>query len=177
MKKAVQTVRARHGERYVWKTEHADLSSPSKDGMGYVPDGPIVNGQRTRMVIWDMIDGTTRKPRPAGESEPIREAYALTPDPKDWLAGDPPPPPPPPDEIGKLRNELHAAVADLLGKYDAQQRTLDGNTSTLALLVGDVEALKHAPPPVAVIPKLRVRGSTGRSFGHGHSVDLPVVAE
>lgn len=92
MEKAVATLRARHGDRWVWKTEHANLSSPSKDGLGYVPEGPIVHGQHTVMFIFDMINGTTRKPSPRGRSEAARLAYVLAVPPKDWLTGTTPPP-------------------------------------------------------------------------------------
>lgn len=183
MKKAVQTIRSRHGLRYVWKSEHSNLSSPSKDGMGFVPleEGAIHEGERRRMFIWDMINGTTRQPNEAGESEPIREAYVLTPEPKDWLAGTNPPPdvppqPPSPDVIASLRAEI-AELRTTQRKHDADLGRIDAAALRLA---DRVEQLEHKPDPVPQpqpLPKLRVRGSTSRAFGHGHTIDLPVVQE
>lgn len=162
MEKAVQTIRARHGLRYVWKTEHSNLSAPSKDGMGYVPDGVVTHGERMRMFIWDMINGTTRQPNPQGESEPIREAYVLTPEPKDWLAAPQPEPepqpqpvpqPPPPSED---INRLWAAITELTGR---------------------LEALERKPDPVVTLPRLRVKGKTANALYHQHMVDLEVIQE
>lgn len=88
-RKAVETVRARHGSRWATKTEHANgWASAGKDALVFVPDDPMVEGARARMFIWDMIIGDTRQPKDPHESEPIREAFLLVPEPKDWLSGD-----------------------------------------------------------------------------------------
>lgn len=176
MAKAVETIRARHGLRYVWKSEHSNLSSPSKDGMGFVPleEGTIIEGQRKRMFIWDMINGTTRQPNDAGESEPIREAYVLTPEPKDWLAGSQPPPdnPPPPDadEIEKL----WAEVGELRTLVRHIDQALVDTDATARMLADRVTQLERKPDPVMKLPRMRARGSTGRAFGHAHPNDLEV---
>lgn len=168
------------------KAEGWGLTKAPPGGHGW-----IVNGQNYRVdklchpqgFINDILGSSG-----AGESKPQWSPNAdANGNPSNWAPaiGDVPPPPPPDnpppasDDLAKLRNELHAAVADLLGKYDAQQRAIDGMTSTLALLAGDVEALKHAPPPVAVLPKVRIvtasdapELSTGSRFGHSHSIRL-----
>ena len=175
MRKAVQTIRARHGLRYVWKTEHADLSSPSKDGMGYAPEGDVVNGQLVRMFIWDMINGTTHQPNAAGDSEPLREAYALTPEPKDWLTGEDPPPPPPPDDLIKLRAEVATLKADLAAlrtRVTACEMENEAQDDDIARLLQRVLAWESKP-----LPKLRVKGGTSRTFAHAHAIDLEVVPE
>lgn len=88
-RKAVATVRARHGGRWVCKSEHnLGWGSDSKDAVGRVADGVTpVHGQKCRMFIWDMIVGDTRQPKPRGESEEARDAYALIPEAFDWLTG------------------------------------------------------------------------------------------
>jgi hypothetical protein len=166
MKKAVQTIRAKHGLRFVWKTEHESLVAPSKDGMAFVPEseGPIVNGKRMKMFIWDMISGTTRQPQPAHESEELREAYVLAVEPKDWLAGDQPPPPPPSDNtlplkarIAELENLLVQANAKLssveralenirieLSEANVQRQFLHGR---VAELEKELNELKNKPEP------------------------------
>src|SRR5690606_2774880 len=71
MRKVVETVRARHGERWVWKSEHpTGYSHASKDAIAYVPAGVIEHGQEMPMFIWDMINGTSLQPNPAHDSEP-----------------------------------------------------------------------------------------------------------
>lgn len=86
MEKAVATIRARHGDRWVWKTEHSNLQAPSKDGLGYVADGPIMHGQATIMFLWDTINGTTRKVNGAplvSLPDSPRAAFVLAVPPKD----------------------------------------------------------------------------------------------
>jgi hypothetical protein len=125
MEKAVQTIRARHGQRYVWKTEHANLTAPSKDALGCVPEseGEIRHGKRMKVFIWDMINGSTREPQEAHESEPLRSAYVLTPEPKDWLTGAEPQPEPEPSQPDPVPSQdialLKRELAELRGRFDA----------------------------------------------------------
>lgn len=94
-KRAVQTVKARHGDQWATKTEHANgWVSQSTDALVFVPGGAI-HGERQPMFIWDMINGTTRDVLPAHESEPRRLAYTLAPMAFDWLADIPAPGPEP----------------------------------------------------------------------------------
>ncbi len=131
MEKVVQTIRARFGHRWVWKTEHVSLMAPSKDGLGYVPEGEVVHGRHTSMFIWDTISGGTRQPnRQPLVSEEARMAYVLTPEPKDWLGtpeapAQPQPQPPAPQapdlaacieafaSISATLNEMRKDLADL----------------------------------------------------------------
>lgn len=136
MEKAVATLRARHGLRWVWKTEHQSLIAPSKDGLGYVPEGEIEHGRLTTMFIWDTINGGSRKLNAAPlVSEEARPAYVLAVTPKDWLASEPAPPvvtPPaqPPAEPGYLPpyiaalDALTAALGALVAKVDGLERTV-----------------------------------------------------
>lgn len=117
MEKVVQTIRARHGLQYVWKTEHQTLIAPSKDGMGFVPNELPAHGRLTPMYIWDTISGTSRKPNaPPLISEELRSAYVLAPEPKDWLGGATPVPTPPPPatvDLSPVLEELTAIKARL----------------------------------------------------------------
>lgn len=95
-RKAVATLRALHGPQWVCKSEHnLGWPSASKDAVGYVPSGTAIHGQKVSMYIWDMINGVSRQPNPRGEADAPREAYALVPDPEDFLGGGPVTPPPP----------------------------------------------------------------------------------
>lgn len=125
MEKAVATIRARHGLRWCWKTEHASLIAPSKDGLGYVADGDVVHGRSTTMFIWDTINGGSRRLNAAPLlSEAARKAYVLAVAPKDWLAGDPTlPPVPPPDNT---TSDLLQQIKEVLKKLEAiEKRTSD----------------------------------------------------
>lgn len=150
MEKVVQTIRARHGLRYVWKTEHASLIAPSKDGLGYVADGEVTHGKLTVMFIWDTISGTTREPYgPPLISEAARPAYVLAVEPKDWLAGTPaqppnplptPPPPPPPANLA----EMLQRVLDQMAMLETRINALD---SANRVIQADVLELKNRKAP------------------------------
>lgn len=137
MEKLVATLRAKHGMRWVWKTEHATLIAPSKDGLGYVPDDVVQHGHLTDMFIWDTINGGSRKLNPAPlVSEELRKAYVLAVEPKDWLAGgDPvpvptpgtpaePPAQPPADSV--VPEAIAEALKALASKVSALQETVHG---------------------------------------------------
>ena len=86
-RKAVATVRARHGGKWVCKSEHnLGWGSDSKDAMGYVPDGPVVHGAKAKMFMWDMVTSAGNV-NPRGSAETAREAYVLIPEAFDWLTG------------------------------------------------------------------------------------------
>ena len=100
--RGVATIRARlrgrSGERWVHKTNHSNLSSPSKDAVAYVPSGVVSHGEKMEMLMWDMIDGTSREVTPQSENHHVGEQYVLIPQPeKDWLLGEEPDPDPDPD--------------------------------------------------------------------------------
>lgn len=97
MKKAVSTVRARHGDHWTTKTEHntPDIwSAQSADALCYVPEVPI-HAQRMNMYIWDLINGITFEPMYNPESEDLRPAFVLIPETKDWLRNEDEPGPDP----------------------------------------------------------------------------------
>jgi hypothetical protein len=150
MEKVVATIRARHGLRWVWKTEHQSLIAPSKDGLGYVPEGEVVHGRLTKMFIWDTISGGTRKLNPAPmNSEAARPAYVLAVEPKDWLAGAVPPPPTVENLQAQVREltEKVAAIPVLQGKVD--ELTSERNELLRALDAAKKELadLKAKPAP------------------------------
>lgn len=125
-RKAVATVRARHGERWVCKTEHATgWAAASKDAIAFVPEGPLQHEGTADMFIWDMIGGATRQPNGRGPSEERRAAIMLLPAPMDWLTHspgpspvpDPPGPSPSPTPLPPS-DDVRAALARIEQKQD-----------------------------------------------------------
>lgn len=95
MRRGIATVNARvkgegalDGARWVHKTEHSNLSSHSKDALGFVPhdQGPLRHGEKQRMHLWDMVEGASRNVFPRGDSHEFREAFVIAVAPHDWLA-------------------------------------------------------------------------------------------
>ena len=182
MEKAVATIRARHGLRYVWKTEHSNLSSPSKDGMGYVPDGSgvVKHGERMPMYIWDMINGSTREPQPAHESEELREAFVLAPEPKDWLATTPTPDVPvPPLDVEQMRAELRAVQTQIAALHE-QHKLADAAHDELATRVNALQQMPIDPQKVKelvalALSKAQIQVTIGRSFAHSHTASVEIL--
>jgi hypothetical protein len=103
MRKAIGTIRAIHGTRYVTKTEHrSGWDAQSTDAICEIEQGVTpVHGERQNLYIWDAVNGGTFQPEHPGESEELRPAYVLIPETKNWLDGDAPPLPSPPHPDGK----------------------------------------------------------------------------
>jgi hypothetical protein len=180
MKKVVQTIRFRHGERYVWKTEHQSLIAPSKDGLGYVPTGDVVHGQFTQMFIWDTISGSTRKPNnPPLNSEELRSAYVLVPEAKDWLKDVVEPPDKPPEQppngellrrladVEKRTWDIERQVREMQDKVDLAKARADEAFKKTDEIVARINKLKLVPAPelpdIDAIP-------TNSTWGHGHRI-------
>lgn len=139
-KKAIATIRARHGTRYISKSEHnTEWAAQSADALAFVPgSGPIKEGEKAQMYIWDLVNGVTFEPQNPGESEPLRLAYPLVPETKDWLSGTVPPPPPLPpgddDDLpappsGLIDSAVMALIVVALepshARIAAMQKTID----------------------------------------------------
>lgn len=63
-KKIAETVRARKGERWGWKSNHGIGNANAKDAIAQLPEGAVFTpNQRQDLYIWDFFDGTTRKPK------------------------------------------------------------------------------------------------------------------
>jgi hypothetical protein len=145
-RRAVATVRARHGVRWMTKSEHnTGWDAQSTDALAYVPGPvPMTDGTRVPMYVWDMINGDTRAVtvRPGDESEPLKERYALLPVTHDWLQGegDPTDPQnPPPDgedptetenllvlleRLSDMEQALHARADEILRMQEILQQLI-----------------------------------------------------
>lgn len=180
MQKLVQTVRARHGLSWVWKSEHGgNLATGSKDALARTVTPQPAHGERLRMDIWDVINGTTRAVVANHLSE-HREAYALVLEPWDWLQAAPPAPPvpgptpgpapdpaPAPDLAVRVR-VLEQELALQLARLDEQasintqlQVALAATQVRLTDLQQRVEDLAQQPPAPAPAPPLPALVATG----------------
>lgn len=170
MEKVVATLRARHGLRWVWKTEHANLMAPSKDGLGYVPEGEVVHGRLTTMFIWDTINGSSRRLNPAPlVSEEARPAYVLAVEPKDWLAGagepwQPPTTPPTQPPVFDIEARFLALEADL-------RKARDMASGAYARGDSNAEAIERLADRVG---RLKVKATVDIPLKA--AIDIPVVA-
>lgn len=183
-RRGVATIRARFrgqsgvldGTRWVCKTEHGTgWNAQSKDALAYVaPDfGPAEHGRFSKMFMFDMIDGGTRRTnsfpitaKNFEESPPNPDAYILIPEEKDWLAGEEPPPPPPPDctEWVAEAQRLAAELTAMTGQRDAALQELTeakgrivAQLSEIERLQAEVERLKQAPCKLVNAPGWLVR--------------------
>ncbi len=129
-----QTVCARKGSRFGWKSNHliAGDDDNAKDALAELPEGDTVKpNQRQPLYIWDLFNGTTRAPNPLPlMSGPEHESaqYFVPVEPLDHLAGvvpapDPVNPPPPVDsaELAQLRAENARLKEDLVTAVLARQ--------------------------------------------------------
>ena len=126
MLKSVGTVRARHGKRWITKSEHnTGWNDQGTDSLCYVPESvpesAIRNFARIDMFIWDLVDGLSLQPQYVQHSEPLRKAYALLPEIKDWLDGEDP------VEPGDIApGQKHAYVRDDDERNECDVRFTDG---------------------------------------------------
>jgi hypothetical protein len=88
-KRGVETLRARHSDRYVCKAGGPG-NPPSKDAFAFVPAGPLDERREADMFIFDMVNGSTREAVDPGDV-PLAKQWVVPTDTKDWLADDVPP--------------------------------------------------------------------------------------
>jgi hypothetical protein len=149
-----------------WGHKSADPTRPpSKDA--------IAKREGSTLLAWDLFDGTTREPFSDPDSIDITGQHFIDVSPGHNYLGVIPPPldddddpddepePDPHPELAKIQQELSA----LHGEFNVMR-------NTLSLLLTRIEAVEARP--AAAIPALEVIGSTGRTFGHSHSVQLKV---
>ena len=125
-------------------------------------------------VHWDIqIDGHT------GAAFPT---WALVEDPENyppiaarWVPAVDPEPPPVDDTLVTRVEQLELIVKQLNIEAAVRREVTDLLIERMGLLIERIEALERQP--TAPLPKLRVKGSTSRSFGHGHQIDLEVVED
>jgi hypothetical protein len=148
-----------------WGTKKSSAGNPpSKDALAHF-DGVTLYGA-------DCFDGTTRKPSVPDAMEPLPGQVFIAVTPLDWL-GEPTPPPPPDGDIAALKVKFAKLDAEIREMWPVIKQLNDDAANHGERL----HALENKPPPVVLLPKLRVKGSTGRAFGHGHAIDLPVIQE
>ena len=158
----VQTIRFRHkggegpldGSRYVHKTEHGNMGSPSKDAIGYVdPDwGPVQHGRLSKMHMFDMIAGgartTNKYPISSHNFEPGEhhnpDAYIILDWPEgdayDWLAGEPGPvdpgqPPDPGKPADSMTIDLRPFLKPLLEKIESLKKIQEEQAALIRKLL------------------------------------------
>jgi hypothetical protein len=145
MERTIQTLRARHGARWVWKTEHSNLAAPSKDALGYVPESAtpegereIQHGKRLKMFLWDTIAGGSRELNPRAAAHEFREAYVLTPTAVDHIGGTLEPPTE--EEGGGGTEDGGIDILDEVRELRRRVQTLeDANRRILSQLGGKLE--------------------------------------
>lgn len=164
-----ETTRFRKGPDWGWKTAGTGRP-PSKDAIAKKDNG--------RLLGWDLFNGTTRAPNDHPESEDITGQIFIEMQPVDHIADEPQLPPPPPDNtIEELKRELAAVRAELValrGEVNAARGQAIAASGSVAILRADFDNYT-SHPPIPTLPRLVARGSTSRSFGHAHSVELDVV--
>lgn len=60
--KVCETVRARKGPSWGWKSNHGIGIANSTDAIAELPDGVFRKNERQPLYMWDLFNGTTRKP-------------------------------------------------------------------------------------------------------------------
>ena len=160
MRRGVQTVKAKLAAmngtgaldptRWVHKSQHSNLASPSKDGISNVPTGPVVHGQKASMYIYDTVDGTSREMNEY-PIEPVDgkllDQWVIDPPAFDWLADDEPgngdPTEPDPndpliDRVEELEDDV-AALTVRMNKIQGQVTELKNRLDTLPTNGGTVD--------------------------------------
>jgi hypothetical protein len=133
MQKIAETWRARLGPRFGWKSNHGIGIANSKDAGAEVPAGDTFTpNKRQRLYIWDLFNGTTRKPHPMPvlSIEDNYEQFFVPVEPKDWLADETPtlpvpiPVPPSTDLLTVLR-AVRVDVVQIQAKAEQAIATID----------------------------------------------------
>lgn len=95
---------------------------------------------------------------------------------------EPPPPQPPPDtDVQKALEQFRYDLAAFRSMLDAVRTDVNAARGQAIAASGSVAMLRAdfdnytAHPPVVKLPELVAKGQTSRSFGHSHTVELPVV--
>jgi hypothetical protein len=92
-----ETVFARKGDGWGWKSNHGIGISPAKDAIAQLPNGAVFTpNQRQPLYIWDCFNGTTRRPNAApimSGPESENRQFFMPVDPIDHLGGTEPPTP------------------------------------------------------------------------------------
>lgn len=183
-KKICETVCARKGPAWGWKSNHGVGVANAKDAIAQLPDGAAMTlGLRQPLYMWDLFNGGTRAPNPLpvmSETEHVDQFFVPV-EPIDHLAGvvvQPDPVKPPP---GDKPVDLSPVMAQLKALTEA-----------LGHLSGEIDALKVRPVVdqaavgkavstmlEAMLPGYEVAGDTsvmgsGR-LRHSHGVKLAIT--
>lgn len=164
-----ETTRARKGPKWGWKSNHGIDGSRSKDGIAFLGDQELKPNERQDLFMWDLFNGTTRKPnvRPMSETEHT-DQYFVPVSPVDHLADvvqppvtpPGPTPTPPPPTTGKVDLK---PIYDSLGKLKYGREQADAKIAVLTQRMNDLEDL------VKRIINAKVAINVGKNFGHAHS--------
>jgi hypothetical protein len=165
-KKICETVRARKGPRWVWKSNHGIGIANAKDAIAEIPEGDVFTpNQRQRLYIWDLFNGGTREPnrQPVMSEAHDYEQFAVPVQPIDHLAAAPNPgtPAPNPGTPPAQPAPVPVDLAPILARIDAQAAVIaDTNAALLRL--------------AEVIEKLRIPAASSLTDLHG-TVTIPYL--
>ena len=116
-RKICETVRARKGVRWGWKSNHGIGIANAKDAIALLPNfDPFTPNQRQPLYIWDLFNGGTRQPHAQPIMSEIAEQFFVPVEPVDHLADVPAPAPDPapvPVPVPPPAGDLEARVAAL----------------------------------------------------------------
>lgn len=101
-RKICETVRARKGPRWGWKSNHGIGQSNAKDAIAQIPDGDTFTpNQRQPLYIWDLFNGGNRQPNAQpvmSETEHVEQFFVPV-EPVDHLGTPVPQPEPEPEPL------------------------------------------------------------------------------
>jgi hypothetical protein len=174
--KICETVRARKGDRWGWKSNHGIGIANAKDAIAELPAGATFTpNDRQPLYIWDLFNGSTRDPnaQPVMSETNNVEQFFVPVEPIDHLADAPVPPPPAPPPPAPVEDwkpavaRLQQDVAALTARLKELRENHDA-TYHLALALNDrLTALENTP-----VPTYQATGTTSREWGHAHKISV-----
>jgi hypothetical protein len=155
--KICETVCARKGPRWVWKSNHGIGIANAKDAIAEIPEGDVFTpNQRQRLYIWDLFNGGTREPnrQPVMSEAHDYEQFAVPVQPIDHLATAPSPGTPAPNP-GTPAQPAPVDLAPILARIDAQAAVIADTNAALLRLAEVIEKMRIPAPAAVQFPDYR----------------------